>query len=102
VADAGRLKHKIAGVHHEWIALILIDNAHPAAADDDQLQGDTVEMNPVANRPALRDGDVRSDVAPAEAAGDQIAVEHLRAALAGTGSGFRVDERGRERRHRVR
>ena len=79
---SGRLQHQVAGVHHERLALVLVDDAHPAAPDGDELQRDAVEMHPVGDRPALGDRDVRGDVAPAEPARDQVAVEHAGPALA--------------------
>ena len=55
VADHRRLKHQVALVHHERLALVLVDDAHPAAADEDHLQRDAVVMDPVGDRPALRE-----------------------------------------------
>jgi hypothetical protein len=66
---SGRLQHQVAGVHDERLALVLVDDAHPAAPDEDQLEGDAVEMDPVGDRAAVGNGDVRRDVAPAEPAG---------------------------------
>ena len=42
---------------------------------------DPVEVHPVGHRPAVGDGDVRGDVAAAEPARDQVAIEHSGAAL---------------------
>ena len=53
--DAGRLQDHVAGRHDERRALILVDDADPAVADADQLDGDAVEMDPVGDRSALGD-----------------------------------------------
>ena len=75
-ANAGRLEHKIAGLHHERLALILIDHADPALADGDDLECELVKMDPVGHRAALVDADRRGDVASAEAARDQVTIGH--------------------------
>ena len=76
MADQRRLKHEIARLHHERFALALIDHAYPPAPDVDDLKCDAVIVDPVADRTAARNGDVRSDVAPAQTARDQVAVQH--------------------------
>ena len=81
MADAGRLQDHVARRHDERLALILVDDPDPALADADQLEGDAVIMDPVGDRPALGDRDVRGDVAAAEPARDQVAIMHARAAL---------------------
>jgi uncharacterized membrane protein YfcA len=62
----GRLQHHVAGRHDERLALILVDDPDPALADADQLDGDAVEMDPVGDRSAVGDEDVRGDVAAAD------------------------------------
>ena len=101
MADQGRLKDEVALVHHERLALVLVDDANPAAPDVDHLERDAVEVDPVRDRAALGNGDVRSDVAPAEPAWDQVAIEHPRAALAGRATRAGQHEFGRERRQAV-
>ena len=82
VADLGRLQHEIAFVHHERLALILVDDAHPATPHIDHLERDPMVMDPVGDQPAFRNGDVRCNVAPAEPARDEVAIEQASAALA--------------------
>src|SRR5436190_2426222 len=99
MADLGRLKHEIAGLHDERLPLVLIDDAHPPSSHDDQLQRDAVVMHPVGDRAAVRDRNVRGDVTTAETAGHEIAIDHSRAPLPAITSGVRQDEAGPERRN---
>src|SRR3982751_3207791 len=81
--DLGRLEHQVAGIHHERLALVLVNDPDPAGANVDHLEADTVEMDPVGNRPALGNADVRSDVAAAHPARDEVPIEHTRTARGG-------------------
>ena len=99
VADTRRLDDHVPGDHHERLALILIDHAHPPRSDHDQLERDMVIMRPVGDRPAPGDRDVRGDVASAKPPRDEVAVAHSRTPLAafvaGTGDpefGFEVGQ----------
>ena len=53
MADVRRLQDQVAGFHHERLALIFVDDAHPAAPDGDDLQGDAVKVDPIGDRPAV-------------------------------------------------
>src|ERR1700690_2204293 len=80
MANARRLQHAVAFAHDERRSLILIDNAHPAAPAIDHLKTDAVIMHVIVHRTAVGDADLRGDDAPAEAAGNEIAILHARAA----------------------
>ena len=82
VTNFRRLQHAIARVQQEGIALILIDQAHPAGHAIDHLEADLVEMDVIGHRSALADADLGGDETPAEPARDQVAILHAGAAEA--------------------
>lgn len=100
--DFRRLQYDIAFVHYERLALVFVDNPHPATPNIDHLQRDPVKMHPVCDRSALRNGDMRSDVAATEPTRDKVAIEHPGAALAGKRSSKGQHELRRERRQEIR
>src|SRR6476661_6897272 len=100
--DQRRLQDEVALVHHERLALVLVDDADPASANEDHLQCDAMIVDPVGHRAAIRDGDVRRDVSPAEPARDQVAIQHAGAPLRRRGARRGDDELGPERRQAVR
>ena len=74
--DFRGLEDEIAGIQNEWCALTLIDHADPPASDVKRLSSDPMEMHPVDDRASFGNGDVRCNVAAAQAIGDQVAVQH--------------------------
>ena len=53
MANFGRLQNEVAFRHHEWLALILVDDADPATPHVDHLERYPVVMNPVAHQPTF-------------------------------------------------
>ena len=49
MADRRRLQHHITGLHHEGIALILIDQTHPTATHREELESHIMEMHVVGH-----------------------------------------------------
>ncbi len=74
--DFRRLEDKIALPHNDWIALILVNNAHPPSTNIEELEGNLVEMHPVFESPSIGDRDLGTNIAPAKPARDQIPVDH--------------------------
>ncbi len=96
VADARGLQDAISGAHDEVRSLVLVDHPHPAGAAIDHLEADLVVVHVIGHRAALGDHDMRGDEAPAEAAGDQVAIAHAGAAGSPVGIAPRAaDDQGR-------
>ena len=100
--DFRGLEDEIAGIQNEWCALTLIDHADPPASDVKRLSSDPMEMHPVDDRASFGNGDVRCNVAAAQAIGDQVAVQHARPALTCRIAGAREHESRLECRQRRR
>src|SRR5215472_7200735 len=79
MADSRRLENAIAGVHYERRTLVFIDHLHPSRSAENHLKPHAVIVHVIRHRTAVRDANVRSDEAAAEAAGDQVAILHGRA-----------------------
>lgn len=81
MADGGRLQEAVALLQQHRLALVFVGHAHPAVAVD-HLEPDVVEVHVVGHRPTVGDEDVGGDEAPAQPAGDEVAIVHPGAALA--------------------
>ena len=80
VADLRGLDHAVAGAEHERRPLVLVDEPHPPAVAEDELEADRVVVNHVGDRPGIGDADVGSDDGASQALGEEIAVAHAGAA----------------------
>ena len=100
VPNSRRLQHAIARTHDELRTLVFVHETDPTFVVVDHLKADLVEVNVVRHRTAFRNLDVRSDEAPAQTTGDEIAVAHSGAPDAPLGP-FVLghDERLLHRRH---
>ena len=79
--DAWRLQRAVAHAKDERLALVFVDDAHPAVRAVDHLERHVVEVDVVGDRPAGGDLDVRRDEPPPLPVGEQVAVTHSSAAL---------------------
>ena len=91
-------QRQVAGMHDKRLDLVLIDDAHPAAANVDDLDRDPMEMHPVRDWAAFGDCKQRSDITAAQSARNQVAVEHSRPALARGSASASQNELRLERR----
>ena len=80
VANLRGLDHAIPGAQHEWRPLVLVDEPHPAAVAEDELEADRMEMDHVGDRARFSNADVGSDDGASQTVGEQVAVVHARAA----------------------
>ena len=81
MADLRGLDHAIPGTQHEWRLLILVDEPHPAAVAEDELEADRMEMDHVGDRARVSDADVGSDDGASQTVREQVGVVHARAAV---------------------
>src|SRR5205085_8912194 len=68
----------------------------PTAADEDCLERQTMEMNPVGDRAAIRDRNMRGDIAASQSAGNEVPVHHTGAPLRRRAASARQHELGFE------
>src|SRR5512142_2086289 len=80
--DAGRLEDDVTGLHDKRLTLVLVDDLHPSASNTNKLQRDIMKMDPVCDRTALFNNDVRRDVTAAKTTWNEVAIQHAGAPLA--------------------
>ena len=74
-----RLEDEVAGAEHERRSLFLVDQLRLTGQAADQLQTDSMVVDPILDRASRGGADVAGDPSAAESRGDQIAVEQARA-----------------------
>ena len=81
VADLRGLDHAIPGAQHERWPLVLVNEPHPPAVAEDELEPDGMEMDHVGHGARIGDANVRGNDGATQPVGEQVAVVHARAAV---------------------
>ena len=76
MADLGRLQHAVTREHPEGFTLVFVDDIHPPFGDEDHLETDPMEVDPVRHVTAVIDPDVTRDEPSSPAIRQEVPILH--------------------------